>query len=59
LQNIATVLIAVFIVEYSTVIRNITSIPLYNLTATLLDCMQTEGNSVCHWTLTHLLAEFP
>jgi len=35
----ASVLVAVFIWEYSRVIRNATFVPLYNLTATFLDCM--------------------
>ena len=52
LQNIPSVVVAVFIWEYSRVIRNITSILSYNLKATLLDCKQTEGNSVCRWTPT-------
>jgi len=35
----AAFLVAVFIWEYSRVFRNATFVPLYNLTATLLDCM--------------------
>jgi hypothetical protein len=30
--------------------------PVYNLTVTLLDCMQTEGNAAYCYTITHLLA---
>jgi len=55
LQNIASVLVAVFIGEFSAVIRNITSIPCVE-SYTLLDYMQTEVNAACCQTLTHLLA---
>jgi hypothetical protein len=43
LQNITSVLVAVFIRVYSSVIRNIASIPVYNFKATLLDCMQQKA----------------
>jgi hypothetical protein len=45
LQNIASVLVAVFIWECSRIIRNIISVPLYNLTVTLLDWMQQRAIS--------------
>ena len=47
LQKVTSVSVAVFIIQYSSVIRNITSVPSVYLTATLLYCMLTEGSATC------------
>jgi len=47
LQNIASSIFAVCLREFSTVIKISLLFPVYNLTATLLECMHTEGSAPC------------
>jgi len=47
LQNMASVIVSVFIRQYNRDITHITSVPCVKLRATLFHYLQTEGNAVC------------